>query len=146
MKLFIGCDHAAFEEKEELKNYLVGKGVEICDVGTHENERCDYPDFAKALAVGVANENEKGILLCGSGIGVSMVANKFKGIRAALCRSEQDAKLSIEHNNANVLCVGARINTMTEIKSIVEAWFEASFQEGRHADRVAMFDKIGEDV
>jgi ribose 5-phosphate isomerase B len=146
MKLFIGCDHAAFEEKEELKNYLVDKGIEIGDVGTHENERCDYPDFASALAIGVANEGEKGILLCGSGIGVSMVANKYKGIRAALCRTEQDARLSIEHNNANVLCVGARINSMTEIKSIVEAWLEAEFQGGRHAERVAMFIELGEDV
>jgi ribose 5-phosphate isomerase B len=146
MKLFIGCDHAAFEEKEQLKNYLVDKGYEIGDVGTHENERCDYPDFASALAVGVANEGIKGILLCGSGIGVSMVANKYKGIRAALCRSVKDAELSIQHNNANVLCIGARINSMTEIIAITDAWLSAEFQEGRHAERVAMFNSLGEDV
>ena len=146
MKLFIGCDHAAFDEKEQLKNYLVDKGYEIGDVGTHENERCDYPDFASALAIGVANEKIKGILLCGSGIGVSMVANKYKGVRAALCRTAIDAKLSVEHNNANVLCVGARINTMDEIKEITEAWLNAEFQEGRHAHRVEMFNTLGEDV
>ena len=146
MKLFIGCDHAAFEEKEELKNYLVKKGIEVGDVGTHENERCDYPDFASALAIGVANEGVKGILLCGSGIGVSMVANKYKGIRAALCRSVQDAELSIQHNNANVLCIGARINSMEEIKLITDAWLSAEFQDGRHAERVAKFNSLGEDV
>lgn len=146
MKLFIGCDHAAFEEKEELKNYLVEKGFEIGDVGTHENERCDYPDFATALAIGVAHENVKGILLCGSGIGVSMVANKYKGIRAALCRTATDARLSVEHNNSNVLCIGARINTMDEIKEITESWLSAEFQNGRHAHRVEMFNSIGEDI
>ncbi|CBW27795.1 ribose 5-phosphate isomerase [Halobacteriovorax marinus SJ] len=146
MKIYIGCDHAAFEEKEILKKFLTDLGHQIDDVGTHENSRCDYPDYASALAKGVVRDGVKGILLCGSGIGVSMVANRYKGARAALCRTEKDAILSIEHNNANILCVGARINTMDEIKSITKAWLGAEFQEGRHTDRVAMFNDIGEDV
>lgn len=146
MKIYIGCDHAAFEEKENLKSYLQTLGHQVEDVGTHENTRCDYPDFASALAKGVVTDGVKGILLCGSGIGVSMVANRYKGARAALCRSEQDAKLSIEHNNANILCVGARINTIEEVQKITDAWLAAEFQNGRHADRVAMFNEIGEEI
>ncbi len=146
MKIYIGCDHAAFEEKELLKNYLIELGHQIDDVGTLENTRCDYPDYASSLAKGVVRDGVKGILLCGSGIGVSMVANRYKGARAALCRTELDAKLSIEHNNANILCIGARINSIDEIKNIVAVWLSAEFQEGRHAERVAMFNEIGEDV
>ncbi len=146
MKIYIGCDHAAFEEKEILKKHLTELGHNIEDIGTHENTRCDYPDYASALTKGVVKDGVKGVLLCGSGIGVSMVANRYKGSRAALCRSELDARLSVEHNNANILCVGARINTMDEIVKITEAWLAAEFQEGRHSDRVAMFNEIGEDV
>jgi len=146
MKVYIGCDHAAFEEKEILKNYLIELGHSVEDVGTHKNERCDYPDFATALAKGVSNDGVKGILLCGSGIGVSMVANRYKGIRAALCRTEQDARLSVEHNDANVLCVGARITPMGEIKAMTDVWFKAEFQNGRHSDRVSMFTDLGENV
>ncbi|OUR93472.1 ribose 5-phosphate isomerase B [Halobacteriovorax marinus] len=146
MKIYIGCDHAAFEEKEILKQHLIDLGHLVEDVGTHKNERCDYPDYAAALAKGVAKDDAKGILLCGSGIGVSMVANRFKGIRAALCRTEHDAKLSIEHNNANVMCVGARTNSIDEIKSMIDSWLFAEFQFGRHSDRIEKFTDLGEDV
>lgn len=146
MKVYIGCDHAAFEEKEILKNYLIELGHSVEDIGTHVNERCDYPDFASALAKGVSRDGVKGILLCGSGIGVSMVANRYKGIRAALCRTEQDARLSVEHNNANVLCVGARITPMGEIKAMTDVWFKAEFQNGRHSERISIFTDLGEDV
>lgn len=144
MKIVIGCDHAAFEEKEELKQYLESKGFEIDDVGTHSSERCNYPDYAIALCKKVQSSEIKGILLCGSGIGVSMTANKFSGIRAALCRSRKDAELSREHNDANVLCIGARINTMDQIKEVTDTWLTTDFAGGRHSERVALFSELGE--
>ena len=147
--LYLGADHAAFEAKEELKNYLLQKSSEwkIEDLGTHSAERTNYPTYASAMADKLANsETDLGILICGSGIGVSMVANRYKRIRAATCRSEKEAKLSRQHNNANVLCLGARINSIEELKSIIEAWLAAEFEGGRHAERVAMFNELGEDV
>ena len=143
MKLIIGSDHAAFEAKEFVKSALAGR-FDIVDVGTHSMDSCHYPTFAMVLAKEVVKNNCKGILLCGSGIGVSMVANRFAGIRAALCRSPQEATLSVEHNNANVLCLGARITPQEQLLSIVEAWFNASFAGGRHSERLELFNKLGE--
>ena len=143
MKVFIGCDHAAFEEKEAVKKYLSEK-YEVIDCGTNSGDRCDYPDFAMAVAKEVQAGNGQGILLCGSGIGVSMTANRFAGVRAALCRTEQDATLSKEHNNSNTICVGARISSLDEIKKILDAWFSATFEEGRHAGRIEKFNMLGE--
>ncbi|MBT3586767.1 MAG: ribose 5-phosphate isomerase B [Halobacteriovoraceae bacterium] len=144
MKLYLGCDHAAFEAKESLKKFLMEEGHQVEDLGAPSLERCNYPDYAAAVAKKVQETGEKGILLCGSGIGVSMVANRFKKIRAALCRTTVDAELSRQHNDANVLCVGARINSETEIQEITKAWFGASFEEGRHSDRIALFNNWGE--
>jgi ribose 5-phosphate isomerase B len=146
MKLYLGCDHAAFDSKEILKNFL-SLSHEVVDVGTLVNERCDYPDFASKVAMNVrSDEGSRGVILCGSGIGVSMVANRFKGIRAALCRTVEDAKLSREHNNSNVICVGARINSDEEIQAMIKAWFAEPFGEGRHAGRVAKFEQWGESL
>lgn len=145
MKILIGCDHAAFEEKEKVKAYLESKSFEVFDVGTNSNERCNYPDFAGALAKKISSgEFEKGVLLCGSGIGVSMVANRYSKARAALCRTEIDAKLSREHNNSNILCLGARINSLEEIKKIVDTWLSTEFEGGRHTDRISLFNDLGE--
>ena len=146
MKIIMGCDHGAYEEKEELKKFLEEKGIEIEDVGTYKNERCSYSDFALLLCQKVIKKDCKGILLCGSGMGMSMASNKYKGIRAALCRGEVDAELSRQHNNSNVLCLGGRSNSMNEIKSITEAWLKAEFEEGRHIERLAKFENLGEDV
>lgn len=143
MKISIGCDHAAFEEKEELMNWLKEK-YEVSDCGTHSADRCDYPDFAKAVAHEVVKENHPGILICGSGIGISMAANRYKGIRAALCRTPKEAELSRQHNDANVLCLGSRINTVDEMKAMCEAWFAAEFEQGRHVGRIAKFNDLGE--
>lgn len=143
MKLVLGCDHAAFEAKEEVKKYLEKK-FEVEDVGTHSLERCNYPDFATLAVKKVLAENIKGILICGSGIGVSMVANRYSGIRAALCRSPKEAALSREHNNANVLCLGARINTMDQLQEIIDSWLKAEFEDGRHSERLALFEDLGE--
>lgn len=143
MQLVIGCDHAAFEEKEALKSFLIIKGHELHDVGTYSNERCDYPDFAEKAVKEIMARSCLGILLCGSGIGISMAANRFAGIRAALCRSPKEAELSRQHNDANALCLGARINSMQEIELITEAWLASTFEAGRHSDRIAKFDQWG---
>jgi ribose 5-phosphate isomerase B len=144
MKIVIGSDHAAFEMKELVKKFLQSKNIEFIDVGTYSLERSDYPDYASAVAKKVLADNLTGILLCGSGIGVSIVANRYKGIRAALCRSPYDAEMARKHNDANVLCLGARTNTEEEIKAIIEAWFANSFEGGRHADRLKKFENLGE--
>lgn len=144
MKIALGSDHAAFEMKEMVKDLLHSKKIDVIDVGTHSPERADYPDYAKKVCHEVIAQNIQGILLCGSGIGVSMVANRFKGVRAALCRTPEDAEMARRHNDANVLCLGARFNTEDEIKKIIEAWFENTFEGGRHADRLKKFSDLGE--
>ena len=144
-KIAIGSDHAAYEMKETVKRLLQSQNFDVIDVGTHSCDRVDYPDYAKKLSHEVVTQNIQGILLCGSGIGASIVANRFKGIRAALCRSPEDAEMSRKHNDANVLCLGARFNNEEEIKSILTAWFENSFEGGRHADRLNKFSDLGED-
>ncbi len=146
MKIVIGCDHAAFELKEQVKNILQKKNFEVIDVGCYSNDRCDYPDYAKAGAIEILKNNCEGILLCGSGIGISMAANRYRGIRAALCRAPLDAEMAKKHNNANILFLGARQNSQTEIEQILDAWFGNSFEGGRHTDRVAKFNDLGEKI
>ena len=137
MKIALGADHAGFEEKEKLKKTLDDLGVEYEDVGTFSTESVDYPDFAEKVGEKIeSGESEKGILVCGSGIGVAMAANKMHGIRAAQAWNEETARLSRQHNNANVLTIGARVIPETEIPKIVKAWLETDFEGGRHAGRV----------
>ncbi|MCB9061987.1 MAG: ribose 5-phosphate isomerase B [Halobacteriovoraceae bacterium] len=144
MKIYIGCDHAAFEAKEQLKIYL-SENIQVVDLGTNSTKSCHYPEFAKKVATSVANsENDLGILLCGSGIGVSMVANRFKNVRAALCRTKEDAALSRQHNDANILCLGARTNTVDELIAITDSWLTSKFEGGRHQMRIEMFNGLGE--
>lgn len=143
-KIALGCDHAAYEMKETVKRLLLSQNFDVIDVGTHSAESVDYPDYAKKVCHEVTAGNIQGILLCGSGIGVSMAANRYRGIRAALCRSPKDAEMSRRHNNANVLCIGARFNTEAEILNIIKTWFESSFEGGRHADRLNQFSDLGE--
>ncbi|PIP95226.1 MAG: ribose 5-phosphate isomerase B [Bdellovibrio sp. CG12_big_fil_rev_8_21_14_0_65_39_13] len=143
-KLFIACDHAAYLEKVELIKFLTKLGHEVQDLGPHSADRVDYPDFAREVCKEVQHEKGLGILLCGSGIGMSIAANRYKNIRAALCRTEKEAELSKQHNNANILCLGARINTQAELESITKAWLLSEFEKGRHSDRVAKFNDLGE--
>lgn len=143
MKIIIGADHAAYEMKEVVKDFLHSLKFEVLDVGTHSEDRCDYPDYAIKLSQEVIKNQTQGILLCGSGIGVSIVANRFKGIRAALCRSPKDSEMARKHNDANVLCLGARVNTEAEIKLIIESWFLHKFEGGRHSDRLKIFEQLG---
>lgn len=143
-RIIIGSDHAAFLMKEQVKLFLQANNFEVIDVGTYSEERCDYPQFAKSLSKEVLALKTEGILLCGSGIGVSMAANRFKGIRAALCRSTEDAEMARKHNNANVLCLGARTTSFEMIKLIIDNFLNHSFEEGRHLDRINMFSDQGE--
>lgn len=140
-KLLIASDHAAFNEKENLKKSLQKKGYEIIDLGPETDARCDYPDFAVKLSQEVLKTGHEGVLLCGSGIGMSIAANRFKGIRAALVRTVLDAELARAHNNANVLCLGGRISTNEDIFAMVEAWIKATFEGGRHSERVNKLDR-----
>ena len=145
MKVFIASDHAAVNEKAEVIKHIEKYG-EIIDLGPSDDTRVNYPDFAGDLCKNViTDENAKGILLCGSGIGMSMVANRYKGIRAALCKSTEDASLSVQHNNANVLCLGARTTDIDLIKKICDCWFEAEFEGGRHQTRIDLFTNMGID-
>src|ERR1035441_5656390 len=140
MKIALGSDHAGFELKEKIKHKLQSQGIAIDDRGTHSADSCDYPDYAQAVAEEVAAHSaDFGILVCGTGIGMSMAANKVPGIRAARVVSESDAELSREHNDANVLTLGARITSDDETFKIIAKWLATPFAGGRHGRRV---DKI----
>jgi ribose 5-phosphate isomerase B len=142
MKIAIGADHAGFDEKEKLKSLLNELSIEFEDFGTYSLDSVDYPDFAKKVGEAVAKGDfEQGILLCGSGIGVSIAANKVHGVRCALVWDEETAKLAREHNNANVIAIGARTTPHGTIPNIIKAWFNAKFAGGRHQNRI---DKISE--
>ena len=136
----IACDHGAFALKETVKKHLVEKGFEVKDFGTHSTESCDYPDFAGPAAQAVASgECEKGIVLCTTGIGVSITANKVKGIRCALLSDLLSAKMTRQHNDTNVMAMGAAIVGEMLALQIVDTWLGTEFEGGRHQRRV---DKI----
>ncbi len=140
-KIAIGCDHAAFNEKEKLKKYLIKNGYELVDVGTNSSDSVDYPSFGHEVGKLVANNKViKGIVICGSGIGISIAANKIKGVRAALCTSSEHAKMSRKHNDANVLALGARMTDFSLILEIVQAWLHTDFEGGRHLKRVNLIE------
>lgn len=138
---FIASDHAGFETKKEVIGYLESKGYTVTDMGPADSSRVDYPDYAKKLAVEVAKDsNSTGILICGTGIGISIAANKCAGIRAALCHDAYTASMARAHNDANVLCFGARVVGQGVVESMIDAWTSAEFEGGRHADRVAKIE------
>ena len=140
MKVSIGADHAGFELKEKIRKLLSDQGIEVADEGTHSAESVDYPDYARKVAEAVAgNGSQRGILVCGSGIGMAMAANKVHGIRAAHVTSEEEARLSREHNDANVLTLGGRILDEATALRIVQTFLKTKFEGGRHQRRV---DKI----
>ena len=139
----IGSDHGGYKLKEEIKKYLEEKEIEYTDCGTFDEERAEYPEIARALALEVQNgQAEKGIIICRSGIGMSMVANKFKGIRAAKCNDEEEAKFSRMHNNANVLALGADYIDINKAVRIVRTWLATEFEGGRHEERKKMIEQI----
>ncbi|MBK7974706.1 MAG: ribose 5-phosphate isomerase B [Deltaproteobacteria bacterium] len=138
MKIVIGSDHAGFELKEELKKQVEALGHEVTDVGTHSTASCDYPDFAAAVGEAVAaGQAERGIVLCGSGVGAGIVANKVRGIRAGICHDTYSAHQGVEHDDMNVLVVGARIIGSEVAKEIVRSFLGARFtDEERHRRRL----------
>ena len=137
MKIALGSDHAGFAEKERLKPLLSDLGFEVQDFGTVSEDSVDYPDYARKVAAEVAaGRADQGLLVCGTGTGMAIAANKIHGIRAAVAWSEETARLAREHNDANVLAIGARITPADQIPAIVKAWFAAKFEGGRHAARV----------
>jgi len=133
----LACDHAAFDFKIELKEYLQSKDLRILDVGTHDTNRCDYPDFAVAACSQIQSGTASwGLLVCGTGIGMSMAANRCNGIRAAVVSDCFSAAATKQHNDANVLCLGARVVGIGLAKKIIDAWCSASFEGGRHQARI----------
>lgn len=143
MKIGIGNDHAAVEMKQEITAFLQEKGYEVVNFGTDTNASCNYPEYGEKVARAVvAKEVDLGILICGTGIGISLAANKVKGIRAAVCSEPCSARLSRQHNNANILSLGARIIGGEMAKMIVEEWLNAEFMGGRHQDRIDMIMAI----
>lgn len=137
MKIAIGSDHAGFEVKEQIKKQLQDMNLEVEDLGTDSTESVDYPVYGAKVGREVASgKADEGIIVCGSGIGIAIAANKVKGVRAAQAWNEETARLARQHNNANVLSIGARVTPEQEIPKIVNAWFDAKFEGGRHERRV----------
>ncbi|HOT05790.1 MAG TPA: ribose 5-phosphate isomerase B [Atribacter sp.] len=137
MKIALGCDHGGFELKEDLKNFLIEQGYEVIDYGTNSPEMIDYPDITFPLAKDVAKGKcERGIICCGTGVGVSIAANKVHGIRAANCHDTFSARASREHNNANILTLGGRVIGKGLAQEIVQVWLKSEFIEGRHLRRI----------
>ena len=140
MRFYIATDHAGYAYKEKIIEYIKAKGHDITDMGPESAERVDYPDYAQKCALAVKEDNDSfGILICGTGIGISIAANKIEGIRAALCHDAYTAAMSRAHNDAQILCFGQRVVGMGVIESMIDAFIGTPFEGGRHAQRV---DKI----
>lgn len=143
MKIAIASDHTGIELKSEIIKYLVELGYMVDDFGTNSKESTDYPIYGKKVAEEIAKgKYDGGVLICGTGIGISLAANKVKGIRAAVCSEPYSAKLSKQHNNSNIIAFGARVVGVDLAKMIVKEWIEAKFEGGRHAKRVDLISKI----
>ena len=143
MKIAIACDHSALDLKEEVKILLSDRGIECEDFGTYTADSCHYPIYGARAAQAVADGRcDLGIVICGTGIGMSMAANKVKGIRCALCSDTYSAKMTRVHNNSNVLALGARVIGVELAKDIVNAWLDAEFEGGRHQVRIDMITAL----
>ena len=143
MKLVIGNDHAAVDMKNEVMDYLGSKGIEVVNVGTDTNERFDYPVAAYRAAKLVASgEVDGGVLICGTGVGIGIAANKVDGVRCCICSDPYTARLSKQHNNANMIAFGARVIGPETAKMIVDEWLDAEFLGGRHAERVGLITEL----
>ena len=141
--ILIASDHAGFNLKEKLKKFLEKKSFDVGDIGTYSKQRCDYPEFAYALAKEISvGKHERGILICKSGIGNSIVANRLAGVRAALCYSVKAARLSRRHNDSNILVLGSGFTPYKDAAKIVSAWLKAGFEGGRHQRRLDQIKKI----
>ena len=137
MKIALGADHGGFALKEKLKDFLENRGDEVLDFGTHAEDSCDYPIFGFAVAEAVSNgEAERGVLVCTTGAGMAIVANKVKGIRAAVCHDAKTAQASRAHNDANIITFGQKLIGEEEARGILDLWLKTAFEGGRHARRV----------
>lgn len=146
MKIAIGNDHVGFELKPTIKTYLEELGHEVIDIGTNSSERTNYPDYGKQVATNVMEKKaDLGILICGTGVGISIAANKVSGIRAVVCSEPYTAKLSKEHNNTNILAFGSRVIGSELAKMIVKEWLDAEFEGGRHQNRIDSISDIEND-
>lgn len=142
-KIALGCDHVGFILKEGILSHLHARGIEVVDKGAWSAERTDYPHYAKAVAQAIiAGEVEGGILICGTGVGIAITANKFPGIRAVVCSEPYSAQLSRQHNKTNVLAFGSRVVGLELAKMIVDAWLDAEFEGGRHQTRIEAIAEI----
>lgn len=143
MKIGIGNDHAAVDMKNQVVEYLEGKGYEVVNFGTDTYESCNYPEYGEKVGRTVAaGDVDLGILICGTGVGISLAANKVKGVRAVVCSEPYSAKLSRQHNNTNILAFGARVIGIELAKMIIDEWLSAEFEGGRHQTRVDMITAI----
>lgn len=141
MKIAVGCDHVGLELKEKIVVYLQEKGIAVADLGTSTSIRCDYPVFGKKVGRAVVSgEADLGILICGTGVGISLAANKIPGVRAVVCSEPYSARLSRQHNNTNVLAFGARVVGIDLAKMLVDEWLNAVFEGGRHQKRIEMLE------
>ncbi|MFQ5776450.1 MAG: ribose 5-phosphate isomerase B [Terriglobia bacterium] len=139
-RIALGADHAGYQVKDRIKAQLQREGFEVIDFGAHAGDSVDYPDFARQVASSVAQaESDRGVLVCGTGLGMAITANKFRGIRAATCNDTYTARMAAEHTDANVLCVGARVVDADHAVAIVREWIRGKFSGGRHQRRL---DKI----
>ena len=144
-RIAIGSDHAGFEAKEQAKREIAALGLEVDDKGTDNLDSVDYPDFGAAVGRAVvAGEVDRGVVICGSGIGISIAANKVPGVRAALCWNEETARLARQHNDANVLCIGARFIPPEEAAQMIRVFMETEFSGGRHQQRVEKLAQLDE--
>ena len=144
MRIAVGSDHAGFHLKQSLAEHLRESGHAVVDCGTHSDGRVDYPDFGAAVGRAVVGDDaELGLCVCGSGIGIAIAANKIQGVRAATVHDVTSARLSREHNNANVICMGERLIGPEVAREALDAWLGASFEGGRHEGRVAKLDALG---
>ena len=143
MIVAIAGDHGGFALKQRIREHLIERGIKIADLGTDSEESVDYPEFGKACAQAVASgKADRGIVICGTGIGISIAANRIRGIRCGLCTSVEMAEFSRKHNNANMLAMGGRITSVEDAIRITDAWLDTEFEGGRHSRRVDMLDSI----
>lgn len=143
MKIAVASDHGGYRLKETIKKYLISRNIDVLDLGTDSEESVDYPAFGKACGEAVAfGKADRGIVCCGTGIGISIAANKVKGIRCALCTDTHMAEMSRKHNDSNILAIGGRITGAEAALAITEVWLDTGFEGGRHQRRVDMLDKM----
>ncbi len=139
-RIVIGSDHGGLKLKNLIKEHLKNKNYEVIDVGCNSEESCDYPAYAKQVSEEVLKSNDKGILVCGTGIGMSIAANRFKGIRASHCTDTFTARMTRMHNDSNVLCLGERVTGVGLALDIVDIWLDTEFEGGRHKKRIDMIE------